>query len=380
MRILITILSLSFLLYCSLSQKSEQSSPEISPLSLSFSSVHQSYYLDAHKAEMNETEANQFFDTILEKSNTVCEMIWGKKKMDKTYVETFITKETFGKRPFENWWHPLPKMIAGCWNFFKMNDVNPHLDYELVKNLFPSEKKDCFTVGFMQPYIMYNVLGCERVTVVDIDIRIHHGHWQMLKMFKENAFTDEPGLTKSLTKLNLGWVAFEEQEFGRVMKVNIGSVCKPDKKKYCTSHLLDFQKRFNPALKFRLLLSFLHDADFSTLPGTMPVIYFSNALENIYTSKEEFEQILVNIGKNMKPEQKAALIYHAGGQINFGVYEYTKKESGHEIKTICKDAYVGGHNGEYYFYKTYFEKFYPSKEKIVACQRHPLLTKPVSKN
>lgn len=372
MKKLLITLFLSLLITCSLSQKSEQTSSPESPLSLSFSAVHKNYYVDADKEKMNETEANLFFDGILEKSNTVCEMVWGKKKMDKNYVETLITKDSFGKKPFDHWGHPLPKMIAGCWNFFKMNDVDPHLDYKLVKNLYPTEKKDCFSVGFMQPYIMQNVLGCERVTVVDIDLRIHHGHWQMLKMFKENTFSNEAGLTKGLSSLNLGWVAFEEQEFGRAMKVNIGSVCKPDKKKYCTEQILEFQKNYKPELKFRLLLSFLHDADYSTLPGTMPVIYFSNALENIYTSKEEFEQILVNIGKNLAVGQKASLVYHAGGQLNFGVYEYIKQENGHEIKTICKDAYVGGHNGEYYFYKTYFEKFYPSKDKIVPCRNHPM--------
>ncbi len=373
MKQVFSIVVIIFLLSCSVPESSEQTTKPNSTLTLYLSKVHQSYYVDAHTDQMNQAEATKFFEDTLEKSNTVCEMVWGKKKFNKSYIETFITKQSFGKKPFDHWGHPLPKMIAGCWNFFRMNDVNPHIDFQLVKKLYPNIKKDCFSVGLMQPYIMHNVLNCERITVVDIDLRIQHGHWQLLKMFQENKFTDEASLSKNLSSLNIGWVAFEEQEFGRTMKVNIGSLCKSEKKKYCTEQILEFQKKFTPNLQVRLFLSFLHDVDYSPLPSTMPVIYFSNALENIYTSKEEFEQILQNISKSIQPQEKAVLVYHAGGQANFGIYEFIKTETSHEIRTICKDAYFGGHNGEYFLYKTYFEKFYPSKEKIIPCQTHPLL-------
>lgn len=342
---------------------------------LSFSTVHQKYYQDAKAANLNEKETQEFFDLVLEKSNTVCEMVWGKRKFQKEYVETLIRKENFGKRPFETWAHPLPKMIAGCWNFFRMNDVTPHKDFELVKNLYPNVKKDCFSVGFMQPYIMHNVLGCERVTVVDIDLRIHHGHWQLIKILRDKQLTDQNSLNLALKTLDIGWVAFEEQEFGRKMKVDINSLCKPGFTKYCAEHLLQFQKNLDSLKSFRLVLSFLHDADYTKLKDTIHVIYFSNALENIYTSKEEFFQILSNIDKSLQVGEKAILVYHAGGQENFGIYEYIKQEGSHSVKTICKDGYFGGFNGDYYLYKTYFEKHYPTNEKIPACKTHPLLVK-----
>lgn len=371
------LLSIFILIYnCNITQKEELAPKEIEKtFTLSFSNIHQKYYHHVKSSSLNEREAQEFFDNTIEKSNTICEMIWGKRKFQKEYIETLIPKENFGKRPFETWAHPLPKMIVGCWNFFRMNDVTPHKDFELVKNLYPDIKKDCFSVGFMQPYIMHNILGCERLTVVDIDLRIHHGHWQLIKILREKKLVDINSLNEALKTLNIGWVAFEEQEFGKNMKVNITSLCKPAFAKYCAEHLLQFQNNLDSLKSFRLVLSFLHDADYTNLENTIPVIYFSNALETIYTSKEEFFQILSKIDNALKVGEKAVLIYHAGGQENFGIYEYLKNENSHSVKTVCRDNYFAGFDGNYHIYTTYFEKNYPSNEKVPSCKTHPYLVK-----
>lgn len=334
---------------------------------LEFSKVHQSYYTDVNKPIYTENEISILFSTMLDKSNTVCEMIWGRKKMDKNFVNTFIRKEVMGKKPFDTWGHPLPKLVAGCWNFFRMNDHKPDVDFQVVSKLYPNQKKSCFSVGFLQPYIMHSVMGCESISAIDIDWRIHDGHFQLLQMFKESKLADSKEISKSLADLKLGWIAFEKKHFGKTIPVSISTVCNPAMTKLCNEHITKVQTNYREMKKFRMQLSSLHEADYSHEKNTLPVIYLSNAMDSIYTSKNEFFQFLDSVSSKLDINSKAILIYHVGGKSTFGIYELEKKDKSYTLNTVCKDVYIAVETENWYH--THLDRASSTKKSVKECRK-----------
>ncbi|MCB1178816.1 MAG: hypothetical protein KDK36_14620 [Leptospiraceae bacterium] len=357
------IFILLFIFGCSLPE-TKKDIGELLNVSLLVSGVHQNYYVDISNSFIPQEELNILFPLMKEHSDPVCEKVWGQKSHNIEVVHQFLNKDIFGKKPFDSWHHPLPKLIAGCWNFYKMNDKDPDHDFKLAESFYPEVKKDCFSVGFMQPYFMSNILGCERITVVDIDWRIHYGHFQLLNLFKQKAFLNSEMVEDSISLMDIGWVAFDNKIKSKVPS-NIGLYCKTFHKELCENTLLGFQNSIQKEKEFRLMLSSLHEANYKKLENTISVIYFSNALEALYTSKEEFNKIYNSISDSLKNSEKAVLIFHAGGRTAFGIYEMEKIGDKSELKTICKDKYTATAQGNTEItYKTYLD--YKSSTKNPA--------------
>ena len=103
------------LINCSEQQKIQEKKKETVPITLKFSSDHQSYFQDVNKSTYPGTEIKDIFGRLGEKSDTVCEMVWGQRKMNQEVLNEFISQTSFSREPFKTWSHPLPKLIAGCW-------------------------------------------------------------------------------------------------------------------------------------------------------------------------------------------------------------------------------------------------------------------------
>jgi hypothetical protein len=361
---------------CSEQQKIQEKKRETIPITLKFSTDHQSYFMDVNKSTYLGTEINEIFEKLREKSDTVCEMVWGQRKMNQDILYEFISQTSFSKEPFKTWSHPLPKLIAGCWNFIKLNDTRPDLDFHLVNFYYPEEEKECFSVGFLQPYWMHTILKCKKLTMLDIDWKIHDAHNQFLNFFNQKKMSTEASITESVSNLNLGWIArFDNKQMLKKENTTFDSICFSKFKKNCINFLLKFQEDYTNLSEIEFQVSALHNASYKFLPGTVPVLFFSNAIENLYTSKPQFEQIITSVYEGLGDGRKAIFIHHAAGQSQFGIYELLASKEGYQLKTVCKDNYISSPVGETHPYETHFDKLSESKGSILKCSSQPFLKK-----
>jgi hypothetical protein len=364
------------LINCSEQQKIQEKKKETVPITLKFSSDHQSYFQDVNKSTYLGTEIKDIFGKLGEKSDTVCEMVWGQKKMNQEVLNEFISQISFTKEPFKTWSHPLPKLIAGCWNFIKLNDTRPDLDFHLVNFFYPEEEKECFSVGFLQPYWMHTILKCKRLTMLDIDWKIHDAHYQFLNFFNQKKMSTEASITESISNLNLGWIArFDNKQMVKKESTTFDTVCYSKFKKNCMKFILKFQEDYINLTEIEFQVSALHTASYKFLPGTVPVLFFSNAIENLYTSKSQFDQIITGVSEGLGDGRRAIFIHHAAGQAQFGIYELLVNGNGSQLKTVCRDNYISSPVGETHPYDTHFDKISVSKGFISNCSGQAILKK-----
>ncbi len=318
----------------------ENKTKETIPVFFQVSEEHQNYFLDLPKNTFDEKEMEKLFLDRSEISNEVCEMVYGKKSYDKKKVYSFIRETSFSKPPFQSWGHPLPKLISGCWNFFRLNDVKPNLDFELIKKIYPTEKKDCYSVGFLQIYLMHSILGCNTVTMIDIDWRILEAHSKLIQLYQKKKLDIEENLLAALKTLKVNWVArFDNKPMEKEIQANLDTFCYYLHHELCKTQLLKFQKDFLNLETIYLQLSSLHDFSYKQKSPNTKIIYLSNAIDDLYTSKDQFKKMIQSIYDNLVPKQKVIFIHHSAGWSFFGVYEMVKLESAPNLRTVCKDVY-----------------------------------------
>ncbi len=342
-------------------------------LILKISPSHIKYFVDIENEEYRSNSVENIFQSFLEKSDPFCNMVWGKTKYDKKLIHQFIGKESFQEKPFSNMGHPVPKLISGCWNFYRMNDMDSVQDFRLVKHLFPKQPKDCYSVGFMQPYIMHNILNCNSVNMLDVDWRILYGHHQMVKKFKTNQFQSSDDLQETLKDMNIGWVArFDGKPIESKVNVDIHTFCYRNNYAMCKEMLLELQNNFSHSTPIQFHLSYLHEGKYeATHPDSMIVIYLSNAIDNVYTSFSEFKYMLSSVSKIITKDQSVLFVYHAGGRKNFGLYLLKNKEAedGYNITVVCRDKYVTPPILKTVgTYSTYFEYITPGQSNAQTCE------------
>jgi len=275
-------------------------------------------------------------------------------------------------------WGPfVNQIVAGCFNFFQMNDVRPDLDFQFAQRLYPEARKECFSVGFMQPYWMHTVLGCERLSLVDLDWRIHDGHQQLLSRFREGRLAEGPGFDAALAEVKLGWTArFDGQPPLPETSASAERLCLSAAVPACRGVLQHFQAKAASVKSVELQVSALHDATYAFLPGVLPVMFFSNALESIYTTRPQFDVLVEKVSRGLPRGGKAVMVYHAAGRQQFGVYELEAKGDGaYRLTTRCKDDYLSSpiKGLKVIPYTTWFEEVTESRPPFTPCKGHPLL-------
>lgn len=365
--------------FCGSSEKKErQRDPDLIPqYSFKVSSFHQKYFTVLTKANYNENETKAIFKKMDALGNQYCKMLWRQRKFRKKKALLFISKQVLEEQRKRKTSNPLHNLITGCWNFYRMNDVRPNEDFELASLVIPEKKKECYSVGFMQPYIMHSVLNCTRLTMLDIDWRIHYGHSQLLDLFQSQKLDSAKNLTKMIRTLRLGWQArYDDKPMEQRMRARITKVCFPKYKALCTESLISFQKNFSRLDSVELQLSYLHEGRYRPVnQGTAMVAFFSNAIDDIYTTKADFKKLLKNVHSSLKENQNMYFIHHAAGRRQFGIYRYHRTGDKSTLTTICRDNYLTAPvAAEIKHYRTHFDRFSSTrKKKITEC--HALLRK-----
>ena len=262
-------------------------------------------------------------------------------------------------------------IIAGCWNFIRMNDRQPHRPFELVGWLYPDKRHDCYTVGVVQAYLMQERLSCRSLTMIDFDWQVQYVHHQLLERWDAGELGQDK-LDSSIAGMTVDWIAFHSPQAEH--KVTMATFCHPGIDKLCraTFAALD-ERRADDKLsleRITLNLSGLHDMtlDDVTAEG-VPVIYLSNATEKHFMTREEFDAMISRLEAALELGQHAAFVTHVAGKVDFAIYDLERLAEGSKLTTRCRDAHWGElkSNGEPY--ETWFEKVVKDgKETIPTCQ------------
>jgi hypothetical protein len=279
------------------------------------------------------------FSELESKSRPLCTYRHALAPIDRAAIGEFVTPvSSFTNRGNGPRWN----LIAGCWNYIRMNDRKPHRDFELVRARHPKGQVfDCYSVGVAQPYIMSEVLACEHLTMVDLDWRVHSVHWQLIQAWEQGRLAGDLQAA-ALAEMRTDWIAHlgasESQE------LSLATLCHPGIAERCGESLDAFSARRDrgPAIaELTLALSGLHEIPM--LPARegeqVAVIFLSNATERHFLKEEEFQAMLARVRGGLLPGQRAIFIHHVGGRAEFGLYEMLGTDEGHELRTICRDPY-----------------------------------------
>lgn len=308
------------------------------PAELRFSEAQLRYYRVPSHQVYAPSETSALLERFRGVAGPVCEAMRGVGTATRAQRLALMREEAVRRPP---WPAAIHRIVAGCFNYFMMNDLHPERDFEFVRAHYPGARKECFSVGLMQPYWMHTILGCERLTVVDFDWRIHDAHLQLLQAFREGRLGDEATFARELGRVKLGWAAqFMSGPVMREAAASPSKLCGGGQAGRCARVLRAFQSAASGVRSVSLQVSALHDADYTFLPNATPVIYFSNALESAYTSRAQFDVLMGKIARGLAPEARAVLIYHVAGRAQFGVYELVPKPDGYALTTVCRDRYL----------------------------------------
>ncbi len=334
-------------------------------LSMDVSAAHRRDLLPLGRERYAEPELDAVFLDLRAQGDPFCRMVWGQAKWDLTRAQKFLSPGGV-KAVRQSCTKCLPSIKAGCWNFYSMNDLEPDRDFRLIRALFPGRRWDCYSVGFLQPYIMHGTLQCESLSMVDIDWRLMHGHTQMVRLYRERAFAESRSLHETVSRLDVGWVALAPTKESK-HRVNVDFFCSRHKQqKFCPGYFRAAQGVFERLRRVRLSLTALHDEPYRAgAPGSTKVIYFSNALESAYTSPAEFRTLMGRLQSALEPNGSALLIHHVGGYRLFGLYELRRGESGTSLRTVCRDVYLMPDRARY---DSHMER-YSKTRKPPACWR-----------
>lgn len=260
--------------------------------------------------------------------NKVCNML------HKRYPVSLPTLNNFSPVLFNRYHGILQMLISGCHNFFKMNDIYITDVIDKINDRYRNEDKSCMSVGFSQVYLLGTQIQCKEITAIDVDWRILWAHYQFNQMFSQGKNID-------YNLLNIGWSADYNGKINEIEpNIGIKTFCYKSDTDKCAKAFKDFKNKYSEFRKVEMQLAFLHQLRLKAFYSTI-VIYVSNALDPEYTSKEHFNEFINNISDQINYNQKVVVIYHGGGNRQFGVYEIDKKHLGHvNVTTVCRDDFV----------------------------------------
>ncbi len=338
---------------------------------LKVSQFHFDAFQPIEKRVYEYAELPGLFESMRVASDGYCEFIHNRKPFRKDVATRLISEEFLTQFWRDRFWGSFHNLLSGCWNFYIMNDVRPFDDFRLIRDLYPEATKHCYSVGLMQPYIMHNILQCQDLNFLDVDWRIHYAHFQFEQMFREDRFRTPDSAHQAIQDLHLGWIAFSPTPVRPRHDVSPATLCRLNQQE-CMDHLQKYQTNRAKLESITWNLSALHNADFRAHAG-MPVIYLSNAIEELYTSRQQFDQLLGKVAASIGPEGRALFAYHAAGTDEIGLYLLTRAPArdsdadqsagqsqtnypDYSIETVCRDRYHRANTGQLLEYTTYFEK------------------------
>ena len=324
-------------------------------MELIISDIHLEDFTILHKNHYSSKEINSIFNDLKIKGDEYCSMRRRMIPYSRDSAEKFISAAVLDKY-YGSGIGSIQDLVAGCWNFFEMNDFRPDLDFALVKKMYPDYEYDCYSVGFLQPYIMQNILSCKSLTMIDINWRILESHFTFITKFLLDRDAEN-----SLKSMVFNWFALD-QKLQKPRPGEVSVLCRDIQEKDCREFFSSFNDRLRLPGKIQLQLSPLYKIQYNKITrNTIRIFFLSNAVEEVYTSAAEFTELMRRTSDSLEAGQKALFIHHVGGWKLFGIYELEKTadDGSYVIKTICKDDYrslIRSDNGIPVSYVTHFEK------------------------
>lgn len=303
--------------------------------SLKVTREHRNFLEEIGSGSYSNNSINRLFTRLDEKGNKICEMIFQYAEYDENLAKDFSTTLDFRKKKGQMWYsNILPGLIAGCANFYKMNDRGVHNVFRILETLYP-EDKDCFTVGFSQYYIMLQEMRCDRVVSVDADWRILKAHYDFHELVRNKA--PDADTISLLRAIPLHWVAHFDFVPQLEEEITEYTFCTPTERKNCLRSFEHFISL--PEIKrTELMLGFIHDSQFPPKGKNLSVIFMSNALDWEYTTLQQFDKLHGSARDYLAVGQKVAIVYQAGDSEDIVVYELAKTDSDElNISIRCRD-------------------------------------------
>jgi hypothetical protein len=297
----------------------------------------------------------------------------------------------------------LPAMIAGCWNFFTMNDLRPDRGIKLVRKLMPKARFDCMSVGLMQSYLMDQHLGCQRLSMLDIDWRILEAHRQLLGLFARRALDGalpprrKPSakrkttptaatattaatrqLEQQLQALKLSWIQYNPPKDVTKLPApqrnapgSLKLLCGRRMRRRCAHAIAAFQRRFDSSRSVTLQLAGLHQLRYVTKErDRVAVIFLSNAMDPQYHSWRDFRELRRQLRTQMTPGQRAVIVHHVGGSHTFGLYQIERRAKRLRISTLCKDPFARARRRKWLPYEIYLDKISRNRKRTIpSCKK-----------
>ena len=133
--IIITISPLFYLLYCNQSKSGDSfnANPKVV---LNISGEHQELFTLINKKTYLDKEIQALFLKMNKHGNELCKMIYRLIKFNPKITGNFINPrkiQTFKRKVYKS---SFQSLVAGCWNFFVLNDAWTNRDFRLVKKLY----------------------------------------------------------------------------------------------------------------------------------------------------------------------------------------------------------------------------------------------------
>lgn len=379
-RAIVCLVSILNLYFCSSAPKKQEVFSKISEeqvgffeeprkIALKVSKTHKDKLHAIQTQEYTTIEAEEVFTKLRKDSTDICKIYYKYIEYNEARVNDFSNGLRFNRGKKEKWFDNLNSpLMAGCFNFFKMNDRSINNTFSKVKKIVDGET-DCFSVGFLQPYLLHTIVGCQELTMIDMDWRIIYTHLKLVQKFEEEKFANISLDTqdKVLSDLPVAWVArFDRKPLEDEKNIGLKTFCANSEMSYCKEIFINFQNHFKNINAIQLQLSHLHEV--SIRPRAKNTIIFtSNALDKEYTTKKELEYFLNSMFSNLVPEKNIFIIYQVGGMKEFGVYKLSVDSKGNrKVETVCRDEY---RLSEEYVRKN--KKYYINMDKMSSTKYPP---------
>lgn len=337
-------------------------SPGQQKITLHVSETHVKLFAGLTKHIYNATEAEATLNKISEQGDRYCSGMQTGNFASAGFFNAGAAETTVKGREKDLY----VSALSGCHNWYSMSDVAVEDDFikiNAVSNKLRRAAFDCYSVGFLQPYIMAANLNCTRLNIVDADYRIIKAHLDFLNLAKANPLSDPKAL---LSSLKLGFPAgLANKNFQDKTPLSLAELCGKNTEIKCLHFLIQFLEKQGRISEINLMLTPLHE--FSFLPDqsrSEAVFYTSNAFDPHFTSENEFAQFMRGFDTNTEDSQRM-VIYHQAEEKSFGIYKIGKAG---QISTVCADRYLNVVAGRFstdrcrYFpgkftaYETYFDK------------------------
>lgn len=297
---------------------------------------HQLYLRDIDSGTYKNGGIKDLFTVLEVHGDAICNMIFENTAFDEETAKNFSTTLNFRKPAKQKWYNNvLPSLIAGCFNFFKMNDRGVDGIFRLLESMYP-EAKDCFTVGFAQYYMMYQEMNCDHLISIDADWRILKAHLDFHEIVRNKP--DGADTISLLRSIELGWIAHFDVKPPRREEVQSElTFCMATERDRCLRAFEHFTGL--PSIrKTELQLGFIHDAVLSPRSADVSIVFMSNALDWEYTTREQFEKLYMGMHENLPRGKKVAIVYQSGDSEDIAIYEMQKGPDNElHIGIRCRD-------------------------------------------